>query len=97
MTVNVMPKEEQRVTICCIGIKDLNRKKSQEREGGLRCDGVVGIWWPGAKGIEGHRKEDIFGISDAEVKSRMERVNISLKMVVRKLPENEARVLLMEH
>ena len=46
---------------------------------------------------EGEEEEEEGRTNKKKVKSRMERVNISLKMVVRKLPENEARVLLMEH
>lgn len=38
--------------------------------------------------MEGYQKEDIFAMSDADVKSRVERADISLKMVVRKSSDN---------
>ena len=37
----------------------------------------------GAKGTEGLEKEGIFGISEATVRSRMERVDASFKMAIR--------------
>lgn len=37
----------------------------------------------GAKGTEGFKKEGIFSISEATVKSRIERVDTSFKMVIR--------------
>lgn len=46
--------------------------------------------------MEAYKKEDIFAISDAEVKSRVERADISFKMAVRKSSDNWARVLLVE-
>lgn len=71
--------------------------KGAKRGEVLRDGGVVGIWCQWAKGIEGYTKEGIFGLSDAAVKSRMERVDISSKIVARKLSDNWARVLLVEY
>ena len=46
--------------------------------------------------MKGYKKEDIIAMSDAEVKSRVEKADISYKMVVRKSSDNWARVLLVE-
>ena len=38
--------------------------------------------------MEGYKKEEIISMSDAEVKSRVEKADISFKMVVRKSSDN---------
>lgn len=78
MRVNMMPKEEQRKMTQESGshCAAWNGPGAKRGEGRWRDGRIAGIWGQGAKGIEGYKKEGIFGILDLAVKSTMEKVDM---------------------